>query len=90
MAAKHKAALISALTSANLRFKIAYQPATNVNTPGAWTTADADHNGDGELCTNDLTTAGLTTAMFVRFAIEYWSTSGTSIGNVTVVVAART
>jgi hypothetical protein len=90
MAGKHRAAFIASQTGANLRFKIAYQTATtNINTPSTWTTADADHYGDGELCTNDLPTTGVTTVMWIRFAIQYWSTSGTSMGNVTVAVAAR-
>lgn len=90
MAAKHKAAFIASQTGTNFRFKIAYQVATNINSPGTWATADADHNGDGELCTNDLTTANVAGNMWVRFAIMYWSTSGVSMGNVTTMVGSRT
>lgn len=90
MAAKQRAAFIASQTGANFRYKLAFQTAVDVNTPNAWATVDADHNGDGELATSDLTTTNIATVQWVRFAIQYWSTAGASQGNVTIAVGART
>lgn len=91
--AKHRAAFISSVTSsANLKFRVAYQTATtNTSLPNAWATDDTDHSGDGEACTSDITPSGGTASvMWIRFGLRFAMSSGTNgTGNVSIAIGAR-
>jgi len=91
--AKHRAAFISSVTSsANLKFRVAYQTATtNTSLPNAWATDDTDHSGDGEVCTSDITPSGGTASvMWIRFGLRFAMSSGTNgTGNVSIAIGAR-